>query len=469
MSIKKKFFNFEKENSLFSIEINGIPIWERLRFGLFRKIEQSNDKGQAHTSVDLSTTNQLTGAKLWLKNLFYRNPYLTKQSDFLFFGHPRRKKRPDGYWWDIYCDPIHEHGKLDSIHFERPYLLRHRTPAKTEIIRYIEFIIYSGTIQRKLGLRNVSFSYGEKKLLKNVEDEIESIFDMRFDITGIVKRILLNRKCRLWLYKKLLRKVDPRVAVILVSYGSKKKTFTEACKKEGIPVVELQHGTIHPGHLGYTFPNGQPKTVFPDYLLTWGNFWKKNASFPIPDRRILPVGFPYIEMMSKKHKKVKSKKQILFVSQGLIGKALSQFALEVNKHRDIDHKLVYKLHPGEYDRWRDEYPQLVNADIEVIDSSEPSLYHLFAESSIQIGIGSTAVYEGLAFGLETFVYDYAGSEVLSSLIKANSAKLVTSSDELAELIGQRADSFNRDSYFAPNALEQVTLTLQNLADKGTQD
>ena len=43
------FKSFEQEQELFSIQINQVPIWERIRFRVFRKITQKG-LGQAHTN-----------------------------------------------------------------------------------------------------------------------------------------------------------------------------------------------------------------------------------------------------------------------------------------------------------------------------------------------------------------------------------------------------------------------------------
>jgi len=124
---------------------------------------------------------------------------------------------------------------------------------------------------------------------------------------------------------------------------------------------------------------------------------------------------------------------------------------------------VYKLHPGEYDRWQDEYPQLANADVRVIDKSEPPLYRLFAESSAQIGVGSTAVYEGLCFDLETFVFDTDGAEVLRPLVEDGTASLIRDVDELAAGIGSMiGDHFDREWFFESDAESNIIQELRRI-------
>lgn len=462
----RQFRAFERKYSLFDLKVDGIYIWERLRKSIWSQIRKQLDTGQAHTQLDLDTSDNIEGAKLLVKNIINKNPFNVKQHDYLFFGHQRRKKEPDSQWWDIYCDPIHEQCSFDYVHLEKPYLLEHRSPAKTGRLRYADLLIYSGTVQRKLGFHKVQLSQDAKSHCRKIEAGIQEAFGVEIDIVNRVTRLLSNRRSRLWLYEKLLERVDPGIVVVVVSYGEQKSLLIEACQKKGIPTVELQHGVIYPDHLAYNFSGDRTKRVFPDYLLVWGEFWKNNAEFPIPDKRVIPVGYPYLEQRRKLYTGNNSTDQLLFISQGTIGEQLSKFALEVHQHPEIDYDVVYKLHPGEYDRWREEYPWLVDANFEVIDQSDPPLYQLFAGSSAQIGVGSTAVYEGLAFDLETFVYDCSGRDVLQSLISDGAATLVQSADELAAKLGDGDVVFDREYYFKPNATRETCQVLQRLKDKG---
>jgi hypothetical protein len=264
------------------------------------------------------------------------------------------------------------------------------------------------------------------------------------------------------LYRRFLERVNPEVVVLIVGYS--KETLIEVCKEKNITVVELQHGIIYSGHFGYSYSGDRTKDMFPDYLLTWGEFWSKDVEFPIPDDYVIPVGYPYLEKSRKEYNNAVRREQILFISQGTIGEQLSKFALEVEQHPNIDYNVIYKLHPGEYDRWRKEYPWLINTNIRVIDNSGPSLYNLFDESRAQVGVGSSAIYEGLAFELETYVYDCPGSEALQPLIDDGSAKLISSSDELVPLLGENTTQFDREYYFRSNATEVICETLKHLME-----
>ena len=145
-SLIERFRDLESGYAIFNKLIKNVPIWERLRFKIFRKIKQQHVSGQAHTLLDLDTKDILKRTKSRLRNLVSKNPYLATSSDVLFVGHQRRKKERDGYWWDIYCGPIHVDCPLYSVHFEYPNLLSHKSPAQTDLLQYLEFLEFGGKI-----------------------------------------------------------------------------------------------------------------------------------------------------------------------------------------------------------------------------------------------------------------------------------------------------------------------------------
>lgn len=457
----KEYEQFEKELDLFSIQKDTIYIWERIRFNVFQEISNKNGQAQAHTQIENGLKTYLHGIILWARNVIYRNPYLAGEHNFLFFGHQRRKLQHDGYWWDIYCDPIYEQDELDYVHAEVPYLLSHRSPAKTENLRYFELIEYTGTIQRKLGLRSPTLPENTTTRLREAEVSIRDRFDVEIDLVSRVKHELHVRNTTLPLYERLLDRINPKIVVVVVSYG--KETFIEACKRKNIPVIELQHGAIYDHHFGYVYPEGQTKTTFPDYFLPFGEFWKENVRFPIPDDRVVPVGYPHLEVRRDDYKDVERTEQLLFISQGTIGHKLSRFALEVHEDDRIDHEVVYKLHPGEYDRWRTEYPWLAESDIRVVDESEPTLYQLFAESTAQVGVGSTAIYEGLYFDLDTFIFNADHSDMLQSLIEDGIVSSINTVEELVTKVNSPLKlQFDREYFFKSNAIENIINVLKEI-------
>ncbi len=446
-----QFLQLELDFDLFNIRPQGVPVWERQRWRVYRRIQQKMGlSGQAHRTINKSGKSYLKAFYLWLSNGIVDNPLFADSHEILFFGHPRRKLLDDGHWWDLYCDPIQNCLNLDALHAESPHAFSHKRPTKTENIQYIDFMIYTGAFKRKLGIVDAQLDHETEKIITKFEQELKGQFDINIDIQSQMKYELDVHASEKPLYKRFLSRVDPEVMVVVPGYG--RETLLEACDDLGITTVELQHGVIHSHHLGYSYPSPRSKEHFPDYLFTWGEFWNNQVEYPVSDERVIPIGYPYLNQRMKNYSDVDSEDMILFISQGTIGNQLSKLAVEVSESNRIDFDVVYKLHPGEYGRWKEAYPWLEDSNVTVIDSSTPPLYKLFARASAQVGVGSTALYEGLAFDLNTFVYDLAGQEPLQPLIDDGIATKVNSANELLSSLELESKPFERDRFFRPNPL-----------------
>lgn len=461
-SITEAFLEIEDELNLFEQRIDGVYFWERIRFPLHRQIlESTGVTGQAHTKLEHTLTNMIRIALRSIKNLFVKNPYLAPKSEILFLGSPRRKLRHDGQYWDLYCDPIIENLNRSYVYFEPAYLGTHLTPAKTGNIWYLDLPLFLAVVKRKLKAVNVSLAKQEILLLRDLQKKIEERFNVRLNLEEMVKRDLLIRKSTLPVYAKLLKKVSPKLVIVVCSYG--KETFIEACKSLGVPVVELQHGVISSYHLGYSFPDPHRiKRTFPDYLFVFGDFWKEGIGYPIGRERIYSVGYPYLESEVQRYAEIKKRDQLVFISQGTIGNAMSKFAVALSERKDFPFEIAYKLHPGEYARWRKEYPWLLASKIKVVEDDEIPLYLLFAQSRMQVGVYSTAIFEGLYFGLKTVLLNLPGVEYMDQLVKEQVARVVTSPEELVKVIKEEAPKVNMERFFRPDSLNNIMKAISEL-------
>ncbi len=455
-TVHERFLELEADLELFSRRIDGVPFWERVRFEVHKTVvRETTAFGQAHSDVGLQhgRLRKLSGL---VRNLFVRNPYLSPQREIAVLGHGRRKQLEDGQWWDLYTDPILEALDLDSVSLEKPHQHTHRKPAKTESLRYLDLVKYGGDLRRKFAAPTV-LTDGDERFLEDVADAFEAAFGVDLDLTERVRNELVTRRCRRPLYRRLFERIDPDLVLVVVSYV--RETAIEVCKELAIPVAELQHGVISPYHAGYAFPGERPKTTFPDYVLTFGEFWGRTVEFPIPEDRCYPVGYPYLEETATEYDE-RTEDQLLFISQGTIGAELSRFAVELEELVDDD--VVYKLHPGEYDRWRESYPWLVDSGVEVV--ADADLYELFARSRAQVGVYSTAIYEGLYFGLETYLFDCPGVSQLQPLVEEGAATVVDSPSELADRLAADASRATEDveRFFEPNAIDNVASALERI-------
>lgn len=125
----------------------------------------------------------------------------------------------------------------------------------------------------------------------------------------------------------------------------------------------------------------------------------------------------------------------MFLSQGTIGRKLKDLAIDLaRKLNKNDYRILYKLHAGEVERYKTEYKEMENYGIEVIYTNKDTLYDLFASSEIQIGVYTTAIYEGLGFGLNTLIYKIEQSEYMDELCDLGYAKYFENCEQLYGLI-----------------------------------
>jgi len=470
----EKFSQFEEDNLLFNKKIANVFFWERIRFTVFirilqKMIDDSEIEKKVQKEKNFKIGNYFLKFRNYLSAIFgtRRNPFLVKERDIIFFSNSRRKKQDDGYWWDIYTD--HLENKLDysTILFEKDIFLKYRKPVKTENMVYLTYLDFLVDLKKYFKRSRVKLSDEEANYLRKLTAELRTQLGNSIDLENLVYHNLTIRKRITPYYQKLIKKIKPKAVIVVCSYG--KEDFIEVCKQSKVPVIELQHGVITKYHIGYSYEKDSAKKInSPDFLFTFGEYWKESVTYPIPKEKIVNVGYPELEIRKQQYQDVKKKKQILFISQTTIGAKLSKFAVEISQIKNLDYKIVYKLHPFEFLSWKEDYPWLVQSNIEVVDHQGLNLYQLFAESEIQVGVYSTAIFEGLNFQLKTFLVDITGIDYMDDLIKRGIATKIRKPEELiSKLSDEKALQFNTETFFKRNSLNNIKEELNKIIETET--
>jgi hypothetical protein len=460
MSIKiiaEKFFKIEEELGLFDIKIRDVYFWELIRFKVFQKIAESSSLyGESNAKNKLTIKTGFIFLFNTFKNLLFKNPFFASKCDFLFIGSPRRKLLEDNLWWDLCCDPFIEKIKNDykCIVFEKPYRNNHFSPSKTKDLFYIDFINAFFSVFARFKI-NKKFKATECCLISEIEKRIEKTFGVKILLGQDIYCQINVQKKVVPIFRLLLRRVRPAVVVIICSYGN--EAVIQACKQLSICTVELQHGILSKYHLGYSFPgNSAAKRCFPDFFLSFGDYWNGLVQFPIAAERVVSIGYPFFEMEAEKYRYEPKRNQIIFISQGVIGRELSKFAIELSLRQDFSAEIIYKLHPGEYGRWRNEYPWLVDSGVKVVEEESGPLYKLLSQSILQVGVFSTVIYEGLGLGLPTCLVDLPGVEYMDKLIEMNAVVRVNDVDELvANFNNLQCAPASADNFFKSGAVDNM--------------
>ena len=479
MELIDKFIKFEYEEDLYNKEIQGVKFWHYIRFSIYDEIlRQKYNLGRGYSN--LNGIKFIT--KVWYKlkqipNFILKNPlYGLEQRDILVLNHQRRVKN-ENYYDCIYTDKILENINKSYYVFEEPYLEKHFIPIRTKNIRYFDYINFIKAAE-KIFFKFINPNYG--KLCSNsintlflLFNAINKAFNVNFDKYKEIKdveNLILNYKISKRYYEKILNKIKPKIIIEVCSYSFHRLLFNELAKKRDVRIVELQHGIMGKHHIAYNFYKKLELDTFPEYIFLFADFWKNNTRFPVNKENLIVTGLPYFESrfkeLIKDRKKNIKKENILFISQGPIGKELSKLAIKLNKK--IDHKkynIIYKLHPREYDRWKRNYPWLVNSPIKIVDDNEKDIYYYLAKANYQVGVNSTVIFEGLGFNLKTFIYKIYGYQRMKVLYDENYAKLVASADDIInQLNNDKKNIINKEFFWKSNSLKNIISNIYNICD-----
>ena len=222
----------------------------------------------------------------------------------------------------------------------------------------------------------------------------------------------------------------------------------EVAKELKIPTVELQHGIIGMQHVAYNYLSKGNYCPLPDYLFYYSNYWKGTCRFPIDQDKQISVGFPFFEAQAKKNPSISKEGNILrllVLSQPVYKYEIINFIdslLCILEESVIDYYMIFKLHPAEFNQPVEDWNRITNhKNVDLLNNSQESLYHVFSRVDTQIGVTSTAIFEGLSYGLNTFIMDIGNAhERMKDLITRG----------LVEFCKRPIDIKNSDKLFSRN-------------------
>ncbi len=470
-----RFLEIEKKYNLYEKSINGVQYWTYVRFSLwnYKICSGQLDMEKSYQKKKDPIANNIKSIYSMLYCSIFKRKIPQKNVDILFLNHSRRIMN-QSYYECPYTERLSEKYN-DSVTLEMSYMRQHFHPVKTINLMYADYISVAGGLYYSFHKHISSGQY--KKLYCLVKEqmyqpvqEIKKAYSWEIDdneiYDRIVKEILLH-KAEYQMYKKLIEKINPRIIIEVVYYNRQNMMINEIAKEKGIVTVELQHGTMHPEHAAYHYAKGVKICQFADRMFLFSDFWKQTIQAPIQEKYLISTGYPFFENNIKQYKTVQKKpgkKNLLFVSQWTIGVHLSRLAAELSQLISEDkYHIIYKMHPSEYSIWREKYPWLQSEKIEVIDHSKESIYKYFALSDFQIGVYSTAIYEGLGFGLPTLIYRVGHYGSMEQLVSEGYAQYVDQAEDIVNYVRSYVGGRKKESYFwKKNALQNMENEIDKL-------
>lgn len=461
-TIIDKFLQFEEDNDLLEANIEGFYWWQYVRVRIYTSIIM-----EERTSYSLSDLNikKISNPVKFICNLIKENPVFIKgNKDIVFRTSSRRIKDEDSYKC-IYTDLIADHFLENSVSIETPFQYLHYTPEYTKNLYYLDSMV----VKRKIAIKLIKHNKSIIGKLKPISTKISKLILENFN-TEIKEELILSfllssyasNKVSKKTYLKIIKKINPKVIILVTAYGH--MSLVEASKELGVPTVELQHGVIGRGHIAYNFLVKRPLKTFPDYVFLFSEYWK-NARFPIDENKLVATGFPYLDYVKNKYpaKKKDSQIYIVIISQPGLYLALSTLVCElleqIERSSDDRFRVIVKLHPGEYNdvkcinAWS---AFSKNRYVEVIDNNSYPIHYFFAQAHVQVGVSSTSLFEGLAYGLQTYILKYPNMEgYTADMINSDYAKEIETGHELYQMICSGKSPGVIEKYYKLNCTDRI--------------
>lgn len=463
-----KYIKIEEELDLYSKQVKGFHYWQFIREEIYNNIIAKKNNAGIGFQKTIIPFKEIP--KLLINSLINHKYSIKRHSgkyDILFSCHPRRIF-DRGLYTSIYTDIYAEHYK-SSITLEVPHEGEHYVPCLTSNILYLDRMFYYRAILlhlKKARLPEVDIE-SIKKTVSDVCNYIKIYLNYDLNCDSIVNRIIYfysRYMVTLKYYRKLLRNIKPKIIVEVVYYTFENMVLNEVAKDENIPVIELQHGLTGNYHIAYNYGCMNYYNNLPNLFLSFSDYWTQNMRIPAYTT-VKSAGFAYFDKTLSEHPAKTNPNVILFLSSGTVGNELSKIAIALNgllKGHSL--KIVYKLHPGEFKDWKNRYSEFIDSGIEVIDNTNVNLYDLFANSVAQIGVYSTALFEGLAYNLKTYVMDHGQIDHVKCLLDLGYARLITNAEEIySDLFKDEKDfKYNSSLFWKPRAFNNVCTEIDNM-------
>ena len=439
------FIAFEEREQLFERKLLGVAYWQLIRHDVFRETMQALGlSGPAHVRLEELPLGSWLGPQLrQLRTTLARSQLWhprAARADLLVATHPRWLPY-HGRFICPYSQPLLWGSSRSRLLLTGHFQGRYFTPDAGEPTRYVDLSLALAHAEfRVRELLGRGLTAPEHRQLDDLTQRLAAQLGAAIEPSIVLRRARTAVLSQLGLMpqlRRLLDHVQPRLIVNVVGYRLVHQILTLCARERGIPVAELQHGTIGAAHAGYNFSPGRRPATFADYLLTFGEVFRSlTPGLPLPAANVKPVGYGWLALQQnayprEPHAHGASHRRVLFLSQRDIGPALSQLASQVQqslRSAKGQLELVYRLHPSEGVGWRERYPQLARSGIRVEEASTRELYAAQANADVQVGVYSTALMEGIAFGLDTLIVDLPGHEQLAFLIERGLARLARADD-----------------------------------------
>jgi len=448
------FRQAEADLALFEPSIGGFSLWPALRFSAWQLLSGVRTTGAPAKSIAQRRAEKLLGlATYGLWSLAQKRRLRGKSFDLAVITQEAHRLQTPHGWWDLYLDDVAAHpafnGRVLRIERRDFALARRYTVASRHLFT---------------DLQRLSNKRLERTDVTTVADATCDLFFQRLKNRSMDERsfrlrarqIALRFQNDLAWYESLWREFRPGAVALVDAYNQ--HGVVAAAKRCGIPVVEFQHGNIHPDHPGYVWfaPARaiRDRLAIPDRIATYGSYWSDvllQEGFWTRDE-VPAIGSARIDRIrNERSPRQGARLRILFTSQFATREQtiplLSEF-IHRAESATLDYELAIKVHRNERDQMG-EYEALraISAAVSVVSPYAKDTLEMIASADVHVSAWSTCHYEAVALGTPTIVLVFPGPDRVEGLKGFSLVTRATSAAELLERIqsAQPGDEWNAEA------------------------
>ncbi len=396
---------FEEQHKMFDKSIAGVHYWQLIRMALFTEVLNLRVKieNRHPDFIDsYSGIKMIKGGFSLLYHSFFKKSYKLAKGKTIICAARRRISQAEqlAQEFGTACFMIDRPNKFmhypfsgkcgivfsDSLDLHRSILIKMIQSVPTKLGRAIECELdtWYNKFNKFMGVE-VSYLLIKNKIIHAVISEkiIESYYQNKF------------------------KKYRPAKVVLYPCYEIFNAAMVKACHSLNISVIELQHGYTNENDIIYSYKK-EHLEYFPDKVLMFGDYWKNCVKYPNKER-FVSCGNIMLEASLNQYKSNRKERLIVFISQGPYANIIYPTAvklcdiLEKNKLSN-PYKIIYKLHPNEVLSWDRIHSDYHDSRISIV-GNDLNIYELLSKATVQIGVDSTALFEGVAFNTKTVIID----------------------------------------------------------------
>lgn len=427
-------FELEEKYDLLKWKIEGVFVWQTARARIYRELNNAinNKKYNSYTVKKYSILPKL---KRFPMTSTVLNPYLDfKKTESLIF-ESERKEVVDDETIDIHteylCNYFDDTNKSYTLYSVGLPTRKNKTSVSNN--KSLDFV----SLISKLSLifLRIKINTKEKSKICDLEHKINNKLNINFDLYSILSDEIKRYKSQYISFNLLFKLKKPKNIFIIGS--SYKAPLIRAAKDLKVVVNEMQHGLLIKESVIANFPFSKEDEVeyFPNRFYIWDGLDMCNVSLPLSKGNIFYFPNIHLEKMINKYdKKIRNQNLITIVSQPSIGYQIFDYIIE-SSNKMQDWKFIFKFHPLENlsDYNITNFENMKYDNIKFV-FNETSIYKLLSESSIVIGVFSTALFEALYFGCKIILLDIPGVELAKQLENKKNVIKIKLTDDLQDKV-----------------------------------